>query len=425
MAKRNFYNNEDELDIYGRDDYAYNDYNDDEDDMFEGYKKKKLHLESEYDNDDGYDDEENEKSYELDEEDEDIRNRLKRSDDDEDLLRELDELDESDFFNEDDDDEDTPVEKPKRKRRKKGEAKSDKLDMSGSAVRNRFYLIMEDYHSGDDLRKQNALERAMKELEGFIHLIIKRSYSTYTKKYFYDLLQEGYLGVAIGMEKYNPDMSMPSTFFYPYIKHEMQGFITRNVDKTTSHYSANIKKINKAIQELEEKGVRYTNVDIALQTGMTIETVDQSMAIRKYRDEVHIDACPPNVIDSEMEENRHITPEQEYMERETVDTIYRTIRTLLTEDEIQVLTLHFGLWDTDTVSEGEIARQMSIPKDKVKRLLNRAIRKLRQSELANVFGDNMIKEDKFLEDIDISIIPRDAAESDIEFLSQIDDIVGD
>ncbi len=425
MAKRNFYNNEDELDIYGRDDYAYNDYNDDEDDMFEGYKKKKLHLESEYDNDDGYDDEENEKSYELDEEDEDIRNRLKRSDDDEDLLRELDELDESDFFNEDDDDENTPVEKPKRKRRKKGEAKSDKLDMSGSAVRNRFYLIMEDYHSGDDLRKQNALERAMKELEGFIHLIIKRSYSTYTKKYFYDLLQEGYLGVAIGMEKYNPDMSMPSTFFYPYIKHEMQGFITRNVDKTTSHYSANIKKINKAIQELEEKGVRYTNVDIALQTGMTIETVDQSMAIRKYRDEVHIDACPPNVIDSEMEENRHITPEQEYMERETVDTIYRTIRTLLTEDEIQVLTLHFGLWDTDTVSEGEIARQMSIPKDKVKRLLNRAIRKLRQSELANVFGDNMIKEDKFLEDIDISIIPRDAAESDIEFLSQIDDIVGD
>ena len=425
MAKRNFYNNEDELDIYGRDDYAYNDYNDDEDDMFEGYKKKRLHLESEYDNDDGYDDEENEKSYELDEEDEDIRNRLKRSDDDEDLLRELDELDESDFFNEDNDGEDTPVEKPKRKRRKKGEAKSDKLDMSGSAVRNRFYLIMEDYHSGDDLRKQNALERAMKELEGFIHLIIKRSYSTYTKKYFYDLLQEGYLGVAIGMEKYNPDMSMPSTFFYPYIKHEMQGFITRNVDKTTSHYSANIKKINKAIQELEEKGVRYTNVDIALQTGMTIETVDQSMAIRKYRDEVHIDACPPNVIDSEMEENRHITPEQEYMERETVDTIYRTIRTLLTEDEIQVLTLHFGLWDTDTVSEGEIARQMSIPKDKVKRLLNRAIRKLRQSELANVFGDNMIKEDKFLEDIDISIIPRDAAESDIEFLSQIDDIVGD
>ena len=370
MAKRNFYN-EDEIDIYGRDDYAYNDYNDDEDDMFDGYKKKKLHLESEYDNDDRYDDEENEKLYELDEEDEDIRNRLKRSDDDEDLLRELDELDESDFFNEDNDDKDIPVEKPKRKRRKKGEAKSDKLDMSGSAVRNRFYLIMEDYHSGDDLRKQNALERAMKELEGFIHLIIKRSYSTYTKKYFYDLLQEGYLGVAIGMEKYNPDMSMPSTFFYPYIKHEMQGFITRNVDKTTSHYSANIKKINKAIQELEEKGVRYTNVDIALQTGMTIETVDQSMAIRKYRDEVHIDACPPNVIDSEMEENRHITPEQEYMERETVDTIYRTIRTLLTEDEIQVLTLHFGLWDTDTVSEGEIARQMSIPKDKVKRLLNR------------------------------------------------------
>lgn len=426
MAKNNFYDENNELD-YGRDDYNYDDYNEDED-SFEGYRKRKQYLESEYDTEEdyGFDDEENDKYFEdeEDDEDEDIKNRLDHIDEDEELLKELEELDEEDF-DEDSDDEDVLVKPKKRKRQKKTETKQEKIDMSGFAVHNRFYKIMEDYHSGDTKKREDALARAMKELEGFIHLIIKRSYSTYTKKYFYDLLQEGYLGVAIGMEKYNPDMSMPSTFFYPYIKHEMQGFITRNVDKTTSHYSSNIKKINKAIQELENKGIRYTNVDIALQTGMTIETVDQSMAIRKYRDEVHIDACPPNVIDSELEESRHKTPEEEYMEGETVSTIYRTMNTLLSEDEIKVLQLHFGLNDTQTVSEGEIARRMSIPKDKVKRLLNRAIRKLRQSELANVFGDNMIKQDKFLEDVDVSFIPREASESDIEFLSQIGSIVDD
>lgn len=200
MPKNNFYDDENGLD-YERDDYSYSDYNDEDD--FEGYKKRKQFLESEYDteNDYDFDDEDNEKHYQgnyddEDDEDIDIKNRLNMSDEDEELLRELDELDEDNFESDSDDEEERPK---KRKRRKKGEAKQENMDMSGSAVRNRFYEIMNDYHSGNNDKRQDALARAMKELEGFIHLIIKRSYSTYTKKYFYDLLQEGYLGVAIGM----------------------------------------------------------------------------------------------------------------------------------------------------------------------------------------------------------------------------------
>ena len=105
--------------------------------------------------------------------------------------------------------------------------------------------------------------------------------------------------------------------------------------------------------------------------------------------------------------------------------VYRTINTLLSEDEITVLQYHFGINDTKRCSEGETARRMGVPKDKVKRLLNRAIRKLRQSELAHLFGDNLAVEDRFLEDVNISLIPRDASESDIEFLSQIDSIIDD
>jgi DNA-directed RNA polymerase sigma subunit (sigma70/sigma32) len=218
---------------------------------------------------------------------------------------------------------------------------------------------------------------------------------------------------------------MPSTFFFPYIKHEMQGFITRNVDKTTSHYSSNIKKINKAIELFEEKGIQYTNVDIAIQTGMTIETVDQSLAIRNYRDEVHIDACPPNVIDAELEHSRMKTPEQEIMENEEREAVYRTMNTLLTEEEIAVLEYRFGLNDVQIISEGEIAKKLQIPKDKVKRILNRAMRKLRQSELANLYNDSIKQEEHFLDDVQVSFIPREATQSDIEFLSQIDSICDD
>ena len=406
-----------EEETYSREDYAvfYED-EDYESDYDDSEIRRQEYFKSEYSNDDDY-----ESDYDRDE----LRDLF--DDVDEDLLKEF-----GDFDFEDDE---KPTKTKKRGRRKKVEIKDGiidfntpknaKVDHSGPAVKARFYSIMEDYHSDNEGKRQYALERAMREMEGFIHLIIKRSYSTYTKKYFYDLLQEGYLGVAIGMKKYNPDISMPSTFFFPYIKHEMQGFITRNVDKTTSHYSSNIKKINKAIEKLEEKGIQYTNVDIAIQTGMTIETVDQSLAIRNCRDEVHIDACPPNVIDAELEHSRAKTPEQEIMENEEKEVVYRTMNTLLTDDEISVLEYHFGLNDVQIISEGEIAKKLQMPKDKVKRILNRAIRKLRQSELANLYSDTIKREDKFLEEVQVSFIPREAAESDIEFLAQIDSICDD
>lgn len=405
-------------DFYLQDDYADN-YDDDgeyyNNEYDDSEMKKRAYFKSEYSNDD----------YDL--ETDDFPPYLDQNE--EDFLIDFDE----DLFN----DETEKISKPKKKRgrRKKNEViegpidfstpKTANVDHRGPAVKARFYSIMEDYHSGDERKRQYALERAMRELEGFIHLIIKRSYSTYTKKHFYDLLQEGYVGVAMGMKKYDPDISMPSTFFFPYIKHEMQGFITRNIDKTTSHYSANIKKINKAIEILDEKGIQYTNVDIAIQTGMTIETVDQSLSIRNRRDEVHIDACPPNVIDAELENSRVKTPEQELMETEEKELIYRTLNTLLTEDEITILEYHFGLNDVDTISEGEIAKKLQIPKDKVKRILNRAIRKLRGSELANLYNDSVQKEKKHLEEVHIAFIPREATQSDIDFLSQIDSICDD
>ena len=395
--------------LYDKENPDFNEY---EDEYAQEDSNKRFKFESEYDTDDySYLDDKENISQCTDEMTEDTEEVNTEEFENDEILDELNELDEEDA------DEENSSKKTKKKK-----VKEEKVDHSGSAVRERFYSIMNDYHSGNAVKREDALSKAMKELEGFIYLVIKRSYSTYTRKYFADLLQEGYVGIAEGMKKYDPQKSMPTTFFYPYIKHEMQGFITRNVDKTTSHYSSNIKKINKAIQEFEDKGIRYTNVDIAIQTGMTIETVDQSMAIRNYRDEVHIDACPPNIIDNELEENRNKTPEQDLIEAELNTAVHRTVHTMLNEEEIKILCLHFGLDDTTPVSEGEISRRMNMPKDKVKRILNRSIRKLRDSELSSFFTDYVKKEEKFLEDVEAPTIAREATEQDIEFLSRIDDI---
>ena len=58
------------------------------------------------------------------------------------------------------------------------------------------------------------------------------------------------------------------------------------------------------------------------------------------------------------------SPEKQLISKELITTIYTTIHKTLSDDEREVLRLHFGLWDTETVSESEIARHMSLPKDK-------------------------------------------------------------
>lgn len=305
--------------------------------------------------------------------------------------------------------------------RKRGQKKPAKTPIKGTEVHQRFFKIMEDYHSGDIKKKQYAQECAIEELKGFIYHIIKKSYSTYARNNFYDLIQEGKLGIMEGMKKYDPNKSMPTTFFSPYIKHEIQGHITKQVDKTTAHYSSSIKKINRAIEAFESTGKPYTNVDISIQTQLSLETVNQSMAIKNYRDEIHIDACVPGMIDNNIASQRLPTPEEEYFQKEETEILYRAIAETLTPQEIQVCQFHFGLNDTETLSEGEISKRLGIPKDKVKKLINSSIRKLKDSELKNLYRNHLAEEDRLIKETQLSTMPTLTLNEQMDILEGLTD----
>lgn len=279
---------------------------------------------------------------------------------------------------------------------------------------------MKDYHSGDAKKRENAITQAMKQLEGLVKVIIRRNYSTYSKKYYRDLMQEGNIGIMEGLKKYDAEISMPATFFYRYIVHEIQQFITKNVDKTTAHYSTNIKKINKAIDDLTERGINWTIPDIAMQTGLTIETVEQSMSIRKRRDEVHIEACQTNVIDEGILNDRFQTPESAIVEQEEEEIIDSVLRKYLTPVEFFIIENSFGLHDKSVMSERDIAKKLDIGKDKVKKILNSAIRKLRSSELRLFFQDNLSHVEKSLNDYEVSYADSDVADLMTEQLNNLD-----
>lgn len=327
----------------------------------------------------------------------------------------------------DDDDFDDPLDEENINKRTSGSKKADKKQKvipksrRGEDVQKRFFAIMEDYHSGDPAREKYALECAVEELKGFIYSIIKKSYMTYARNNYRDLVNEGVIGVIEGMKKYDPSKSMPTTFFSPYIKHEMQLLITKQVDKTTAHYSTNIKKINKVIEQFEINDIPYTNVDIAIQTGLSLETVNQSMAIRNFRDEIHADSCQDGLIDANLKSRHMPTPEEDYIEKEEHDVLYKAIDDNLTPTEIKVLEMHFGLNGTETFSEGEIAKQLGIPKDKVKKHLNSSIRKLKESNLGKLYKDHLKHEQDLIEETEVAVIPTLTINKQLDIMSQMFD----
>ena len=292
-----------------------------------------------------------------------------------------------------------------------------KASSKSEQIRQKFIGICEKYNSGDPVLRQESLNEAIDELRSFVHYVIKKKYSTYGKHYE-DLVQEGYIGIMKGMEKYDPTKSLPTTFFNLYIIHEMSKFIDTEVNKTTSHYSSNLTKINRVIDRFEAQSKKWTPTDIAVETGLNMETVIQCLHIKEYKNEMYYEN--DEILEANISE-RTPSPEQTYIENEKLEVLYNSISTLLPE-EIQVLKYRYGLAGSKTISYKEIAKEMNISIEKVRKYRHDAIRKLRhKAGMRNVFRDYINDgESNSITENDISLIPEETANNMMNELEELD-----
>lgn len=364
--------------------------------------KQQADMEDDYDFDDDYEF----KPFRLEEEDEEEYNDDMINEEEMSLAEGLDEEFENELELEDNEMDDDK----NYKRVYKASSKSEQ-------IRQRFIGICEKYNSGDPILVQESYSEAIEELKSFVHYVIKKKYSTYGKHYE-DLVQEGYIGIMKGMEKYNPEKSLPTTFFNLYIIHEMSKFIDTEVNKTTSHYSSNLTKINRVIDKFEAQSKKWTPTDIAIETGLNMETVIQCLHIKEYKNEMYYET--DDVLEANISE-RSPSPEQAYIENERLETLYKSISTLLPE-EIQVLKYRYGLAGCKTISYKEIAKEMNISIEKVRKYRHDAIRKLRyKAGMRNVFRDYITdSESNSITENDVSLTPEAAAEIMMSDLEELD-----
>lgn len=269
-----------------------------------------------------------------------------------------------------------------------------------------------NYNKSEEIMA-NAKENMIESLSKFIYYIIERNFNTF-KKYTADLYQEGVLGILKGFERYDARKSRPTTYFYVFIVHEMTEFVNQNVNKTTSHYSANIVKVKKAINNFEHEGREWTIKDIAQETGISAETILQSIRIMDCSQEVHYDSV--DYLDSQISQ-RCSSPEEEYLKNETAEIIHQAVAAL-SEDEAKVIIAKYGLDGKEGRSFKNISIELGIQIDKVKKLNNAAIRKLKKSKL--IHGNfNLAKEEKALNTNAIGYIPVEAGEKLMQELENI------
>ena len=123
-------------------------------------------------------------------------------------------------------------------------------------IRDNFRQYVKDSKSDNPVAKEAAHEGACRDLEFFIMSLISRSFSTYIEKdrsFYEDLMQAGRMGIIMTLPKYDPDKSMPTTYFFNPIKHEMVLQVNMMKHDTKSHVATTKRKI----QEVDRRFARH------------------------------------------------------------------------------------------------------------------------------------------------------------------------
>jgi len=292
-------------------------------------------------------------------------------------------------------------------------------ELNTNKITDRFKVIMDKYHNGE---QSYAMEMALAEMGDFVHFLIKKHFSKYVYDYYEDFVQQGYVGILEGLKKYDPSKGAPSTFFNFYIMHEITRFIDQNIKKSSPYYAANIGIIDKAIKKYEETNTPYTEMDIANATGLNLDTISTCLKIMERTNTMHIES--EDFIDAKISE-KPLTPEEAYLKKEESDIFYKAIHSL-GETEARILLTKFGLDGKmpfgETIADKDVAQEIGVSLDKVKRVRHMAVRKLKNKpELKALFYSHFTgAEDDLVEEKEVAFVPLQRANKMMDDLEAVE-----
>ena len=151
-------------------------------------------------------------------------------------------------------------------------------------IHDNFRKYVADVQSGNEAARQAAREGACRDLEFFIMNIITRKFSTYVgndRSFYEDLMQAGRMGIIMALPKYDPDRSMPTTYFFNAIRHEMVLQVNLIKHDTKSHVATTKRKIQEVDRMFARHGQTPTLYDYVYSIKCPFRRITNALAEMK------------------------------------------------------------------------------------------------------------------------------------------------